>query len=91
MDGFKNYDRDGNGKIEYDEFVEALKQQNLGLSNDQLYELMRSIDKDENNSIDCDEFLKRLEHIKSILLTFLIDFKLLLIELKLKKTTNGYK
>ena len=33
----------------------------MGLSNDQIYDFMRSIDKDQNNSIDCDEFTSRFQ------------------------------
>ena len=42
---FEKIIKTGNGTIEYNEFVEAMRKYELGLSNEQLYELMRSIDK----------------------------------------------
>ncbi len=58
---FQKYDKDGNGKIDYDEFIEAMKKQKLGLSNDQLYDLMRTLDTDSDNSIDIEEFVERFQ------------------------------
>lgn len=42
---FKSYDKDGDGCLDYGEFINAMKKLDLGLTNDQLYDLMRSIDK----------------------------------------------
>ncbi len=42
---FKKLDKDGDGKIEYDEFVEGLEKLNVGLSKQEMYDFMRVIDK----------------------------------------------
>lgn len=67
IEEFRKYDKDGNGSVEYNEFVEAMRKLELGLTNEQLYELMRSIDTgtpkeavnntDRSNSIDFEEFI----------------------------------
>ncbi|PRP77832.1 serine/threonine protein phosphatase-like protein [Planoprotostelium fungivorum] len=58
---FQRFDTNSDGRLTYDEFVEALQSQKLGLTNDQLYDLMRSIDKDQSGSIDIYEFLERFQ------------------------------
>lgn len=54
-------DTNGDGKLSYDEFITGVKKYNLGLSNDQIYDLMRTIDINQNNSIDFEEFLNRFQ------------------------------
>eukprot|EP01117_Protostelium_nocturnum_P008738 TRINITY_DN3132_c0_g1_i2.p1 TRINITY_DN3132_c0_g1~~TRINITY_DN3132_c0_g1_i2.p1 ORF type:complete len:906 (-),score=379.45 TRINITY_DN3132_c0_g1_i2:34-2751(-) len=58
---FQKIDLNSDGCLTYDEFVDALSKQGLGLSNDQLYDLMKSIDKDQSGSIDLGEFTERFQ------------------------------
>ncbi|CAM9310140.1 unnamed protein product [Ectocarpus sp. 12 AP-2014] len=56
---FDYFDVDGDGNIEYEEFVNALKALEIGLSDDQVFELMRGLDKDCDSTIDLEEFASR--------------------------------
>lgn len=41
---FKSYDSNGDGVVDYAEFLHAMKKHNLDLSEVQIYDLMRSLD-----------------------------------------------
>jgi len=56
---FDESDVDQDGKISFDEFLKALKQFNLGLSDDQLYDFMSSFDSDNDGQISFTEFEER--------------------------------
>ncbi|KAG5179686.1 serine/threonine protein phosphatase [Tribonema minus] len=58
---FQYFDVDGSGTIEYEEFVNTLKRLDIGLSDAQIFELMRGIDKDCDATIDLEEFASRFE------------------------------
>ncbi len=58
---YKKFDIDHSGSIDYSEFVDTLKGLDIGLSDKQIYELMRSVDADENAKIDFKEFSERFE------------------------------
>ncbi|CAM9129165.1 unnamed protein product [Discosporangium mesarthrocarpum] len=58
---FNYFDTDGDGNIEYEEFVNTLKTLDIGLSDDQIFELMRGLDKDCDSTIDLQEFASRFE------------------------------
>lgn len=62
-------DSNGDGKISFVEFAEAFKYvDDLSLSKDQLYDLMKSIDKDGNHYIDFLEFVSYFKpHFNSVL------------------------
>jgi hypothetical protein len=49
----------GSGTIEYEEFVNTLKTMDVGLSEAQIYELMRGMDKNKDTVIDLEEFTSR--------------------------------
>lgn len=55
------FDSDANGYIDYEEFMAALKKWDTGLSEQQVYELMRSADSNEDSRIDFKEFSARFE------------------------------
>jgi hypothetical protein len=58
---FKAFDTDGDQYIEYEEFMATLKKLDVGLSDMQIYELMRSVDVDKDSKIDFKEFAGRFE------------------------------
>eukprot|EP00752_Nemacystus_decipiens_P008777 g7832.t1 len=61
---FDYFDVDGDGNIEYEEFVNALRALEIGLTDEQaglLFELMRGLDKDCDSTIDIQEFASRFE------------------------------
>lgn len=58
---FKVFDTDANGFIEYEEFMEALKKMDTGLSDQQIFELMRTADTNDDGRIDFTEFMQRFE------------------------------
>mmetsp|Transcript_28813 Transcript_28813/g.36128 ORF Transcript_28813/g.36128 Transcript_28813/m.36128 type:complete len:885 (+) Transcript_28813:145-2799(+) len=58
---FEMFDTDQSGTIEYEEFVNMLKQLDIGLSEQQIFELMRGLDKDNDSVIDPKEFASRFE------------------------------
>jgi len=58
---FKSHDKDGNGSIDYDEFIDIMKDYQIGLSNEQIYDLMRSIDTDKSGTIEYSEFMDRFK------------------------------
>ena len=61
VEEFKKYDLDGDGKVSYEEFMTGIQKYNLGLTNDQIYDLMRSIDKVRISQ--CGLICKRIETI----------------------------
>jgi len=58
---FQKFDTNSDGRLTYDEIVEAFQSRDLGLNNDQLYDLMRLMDTDQSGSIDIYEFLDRFQ------------------------------
>ncbi|KAF1331731.1 Serine/threonine-protein phosphatase, partial [Globisporangium splendens] len=58
---FKVFDTDANNFIEYDEFMETLKKMDTGLSDQQIFELMRTADTNDDGRIDFTEFVQRFE------------------------------
>ena len=60
-DAFGFFDVDDNGKIEYDEFLKAFQALNVGLTDKQSFEIMRSIDTDNNGYIGLEEFCNRFK------------------------------
>jgi len=60
-EAFRMFDTDQSGTIEYEEFIKLLKQLDIGLSEQQIYELMRGLDQDNNSVIDPREFASRFE------------------------------
>lgn len=58
---FKVFDTDASGFIEYDEFTEALKKLDTGLSDQQVFALMRTADTNDDGRIDFSEFAQRFE------------------------------
>ncbi|OQS04980.1 serine/threonine-protein phosphatase [Thraustotheca clavata] len=58
---FRIFDADKNGTIEYDEFMSTLKQMDTGLSEHQVFELMRTADTNDDGRIDFKEFVQRFE------------------------------
>eukprot|EP00936_MAST-01D_sp_MAST-1D-sp1_P002439 g2439.t1 len=60
-EAFAKFDVDGDHFIEYEEFMNALKSMDCGLTESQIYELMRSCDVNNDSKIDFDEFAGRFE------------------------------
>mmetsp|Transcript_35609 Transcript_35609/g.61601 ORF Transcript_35609/g.61601 Transcript_35609/m.61601 type:complete len:900 (+) Transcript_35609:141-2840(+) len=60
-EAFNMFDTDKSGTIEYEEFIAMLKQLDIGLSDQQIFELMRGLDKDNDSVIDPKEFASRFE------------------------------
>jgi len=58
-DAFSLFDVDQDGRIEYEEFISLLKSMDVGLSEAQIYELMRGMDKNKDSVIDLEEFTSR--------------------------------
>eukprot|EP00946_MAST-07B_sp_MAST-7B-sp1_P001214 g1214.t1 len=58
-EAFRVFDVNDDGSIEYAEFVQTLRNLNIGLTDEQIYELMRTIDDDQNSLIDMKEFSLR--------------------------------
>ncbi|RLN48703.1 hypothetical protein BBJ29_003070 [Phytophthora kernoviae] len=58
---FKVFDADSNGFIEYDEFLCTLKKMDTGLSEQQVFALMRTADANDDGRIDFNEFAQRFE------------------------------
>ncbi|KAF0696477.1 Aste57867_12772 [Aphanomyces stellatus] len=58
---FKVFDADGSGTIEYDEFMNILKKMDTGLSDQQMFELMRTADTNDDGRLDFKEFVSRFE------------------------------
>jgi hypothetical protein len=58
-DAFSLFDLDKDGRIEYEEFISLLKTMDVGLSEAQVYELMRGMDKNKDSVIDLEEFTSR--------------------------------
>jgi hypothetical protein len=58
-DAFSLFDADQDGRIEYEEFTSLLKTMDVGLSEAQIYELMRGMDKNKDSVIDLEEFTSR--------------------------------
>jgi protein phosphatase len=56
---YKKFDANADGQIEYAEFVKALKSLDVGLTEQQTYDLMRSVDVDADAHIDFKEFAGR--------------------------------
>ena len=60
-EAFKYFDLNDDGSIEYSEFVQRIKELNVGLTDNQIFELMRTIDGDGNSLIDMHEFSERFQ------------------------------
>ena len=60
-EAFALFDVDDDGLIEYDEFLKTFQSLDVGLTDKQAYELMRSIDTDNNGVIDFKEFCERFQ------------------------------
>ncbi|KDO21505.1 hypothetical protein SPRG_12469 [Saprolegnia parasitica CBS 223.65] len=58
---FRIFDADANGTIEYDEFMATLKGMDTGLSEQQMFELMRTADTNDDGRLDFKEFVQRFE------------------------------
>lgn len=58
---FKVFDTDSSGFIEYEEFFNTLKQMDTGLSDQQVFALMRTADTNNDGRIDFHEFVQRFE------------------------------
>jgi len=58
---FQVFDADANGFIDYDEFSTALKKMDTGLSDQQVFALMRTADANDDGRIDFSEFAQRFE------------------------------
>ncbi|KAE9362136.1 hypothetical protein PF008_g347 [Phytophthora fragariae] len=58
---FKVFDADSNGFIEYEEFLSTLKRMDTGLSDQQVFALMRTADTNDDGRIDFNEFAQRFE------------------------------
>jgi protein phosphatase len=58
---FKVFDADSSGFIEYDEFLSTLKRMDTGLSDQQVFALMRTADTNDDGRIDFSEFAQRFE------------------------------
>ena len=56
---FLEFDKNYTGKISYQNFLEGMKKLNVGLSENQIYDLMISADEDGDGYIDYNEFTKR--------------------------------
>jgi protein phosphatase len=60
-EAFAKFDTDGDHFIEYEEFMKTLKTMDCGLTEAQIYELMRSCDTDNDSKIDFEEFAGRFQ------------------------------
>ena len=60
-EAFKYFDLNDDGSIEYAEFVQRIKELDVGLTDNQIFELMRTIDGDGNSLIDMHEFSERFQ------------------------------
>jgi hypothetical protein len=60
-EAFALFDVDDDGLIEYDEFLKTFQSLDVGLTDKQAYELMRSIDTDNNGVVDFKEFCERFQ------------------------------
>ncbi|OWZ06024.1 Serine/threonine-protein phosphatase [Phytophthora megakarya] len=58
---FKVFDADSSGFIEYEEFLSTLKRMDTGLSDQQVFALMRTADSNDDGRIDFNEFVQRFE------------------------------
>mmetsp|Transcript_21966 Transcript_21966/g.35323 ORF Transcript_21966/g.35323 Transcript_21966/m.35323 type:complete len:1069 (+) Transcript_21966:254-3460(+) len=58
---YEKFDTNKDGQINYEEFVATLKQLDVGLTEQQMFELMRSVDVDDNAHINFLEFAERFE------------------------------
>jgi len=62
---FKELDADGSGSLSYDELVAALSKLDIGMTHDQMQDLMTSMDTNMDGSIDFNEFKHRFSHVLS--------------------------
>lgn len=58
---FHLFDVNSDGTIEYEEFANTLKKFDLGLTDMQIFELMRDIDVNKDSQIELSEFLERFQ------------------------------
>ncbi|GBG31748.1 Serine/threonine-protein phosphatase [Hondaea fermentalgiana] len=58
---YRKFDINNDGRVSFDEFMRTLRSLNLGLSDQEIFEVMRIIDKDDSGAIDFNEFSSRFE------------------------------
>jgi lysozyme family protein len=58
---YNRFDTNQDGYIGYDEFVGTLKSLDVGLSEQQIFELMQSVDVNDDAHIDFTEFVERFQ------------------------------
>jgi Ca2+-binding EF-hand superfamily protein len=56
---FYKFDTSGDGQLQWDEFVEAMKELSSGMTELDIINLFDAMDVDHNHSIDVDEFLQQ--------------------------------
>ena len=58
---FKQFDSDGSGELSIGEFSDIMKAFNIGLTIDEIGQVVNELDKDGNGEIGVDEFEEMLE------------------------------
>lgn len=58
---YRKFDINNDGRVSFDEFVKTLRSLELGMSDQEIFELMRIVDKDDSGAIDFNEFSNRFE------------------------------